>query len=254
MNKVWSTAPTAGQGAETSETLPGLRRWREQHVIAGGRSFPLCLVEFDAHGFNVDAFRAGGIALPPQIAGSVRKRQAEFFFGRLAARRALSACGIVPCEVAIGSSREPVWPGAVIGSISHSGHIAAAIALARSTYRGIGIDLEPVLGLDLLATVRATVLDEREYALLCTSAGAYPIDILCTLAFSAKESFFKGCFAAVRRYFDFSAVRLVGIDARARSLQLELLHTLCPELVEGSLFEVRFEFPDPDTVLTLFIW
>lgn len=222
--------------------------------MVGERSFPLWLVEFDVHGFDVDAFRAGGITLPQQIAGSVRKRQAEFFFGRLAARRALSACGMAPCEIAIGSSREPLWPAGVIGSISHSPHIAAAVALAQSTYRGIGIDLEPVLGVELLATVRSTVLNEHEYALLGTGAGPHPLETLCTLVFSAKESFFKGCFAAVRRYFDFSAVRLVDLDIGARSLQLQLEHTLCPELVAGMVFDVRFEFTGPGTVLTLFVW
>lgn len=253
MSEVWSTAAPASREADDVDTLPGLRRWRERHIIVGGRSFSLYLVEFDVNAFDMDAFRAVGIALPQQIVRSVRKRQAEFFFGRLAARRALFTCGLAQCDVAIGSSREPVWPEHVVGSISHSGYIAAAVALAGSAHRGIGIDLEPILRHDLLATVRATVLSEREYALLCAAAGSYSIEILCTVVFSAKESFFKACFAAVRRYFDFSVVRVVGVDAHAQSLQLKLVQTLCPELVEGGVFEVRFEFADPGTVLTFFV-
>lgn len=243
-----------GRETATVASLPGLQRWREQHLSAGGRSFPLFLAEFDLDGFHVDAFRAGAIALPQRIAGSVKKRQAEFFFGRLAARRALTACGMAPCEVAIGSSREPLWPDGVIGSISHSGRLAAAVALRRGTQRGIGIDLEPVLGPDLLDAVHATVLSAGEYALLCGGGGVFPIEVLCTLAFSAKESFFKGCFAAVGRYFDFSAVRVVAFDAHARTLQLELVQTLCRELKAGTAFEVRFAFADPATVLTFFLW
>lgn len=246
--------PGSRPDADMAGMQYGLRGWHERNLIAGGTSLPLHMVEFDESRFSTDAFRVGGIALPAQIASSVRKRQAEFFFGRLAARRALARLGKASCEVPIGRSRAPVWPATVIGSISHSGHFAAAVALAQDTYRGVGIDLEHVLGQDMLATVRSTVLDDREYALLAESSGDFSIETWSTLVFSAKESFFKGCFGRVGRYFDFRAVRVVRCDAQSRSLQLEVMQPLCDELVAGQVFDVRFEFLLPETVLTWFIW
>lgn len=115
---------------------------------------PLYALAFDAARFQPQAFAAAAIACPDSIARSVRKRQAEFLFGRLAARLALGAAlGPVQAqaEIAIGTAREPCWPAGSLGSISHGDGCAAAVALAAGQHQGIGIDLER-----LLAPPRAT--------------------------------------------------------------------------------------------------
>ncbi|WP_244171285.1 hypothetical protein [Xanthomonas populi] len=79
------------------------------------------------------------------MARSVRKRQAEYFFGRLAARQALQHQALVVTGtypyIATGSSREPIWPAQVIGSISHTNQLAAAAAASsgRSHHPADGV-------------------------------------------------------------------------------------------------------------------
>jgi hypothetical protein len=58
----------------------------------------LATVAFAADAFDVGMFATHGIALP----ASIRRRQAEFFHGRLAARAALIRHRFPPMDVAIG--------------------------------------------------------------------------------------------------------------------------------------------------------
>src|SRR5262245_52630631 len=88
-----------------------------------------CLLELDDSPFDLARFASADIALPPAIAGSVAKRQAEFFYGRFAARVALGKAGVVGFPVHIGRFREPLWPPDMAGSLTHCrGFAAAAVA------------------------------------------------------------------------------------------------------------------------------
>ncbi|MGW8340309.1 4'-phosphopantetheinyl transferase family protein [Xanthomonas axonopodis] len=154
-------------------------------------------MDFASDQFSPDAFARCAIACPPAIVRSVRKRQAEYFFGRLAARHALYQQGLVThpdtVQIATGDAREPVWPKAAAGSISHSHRLAISAVAPADRWRSIGIDLEHLASPDAQAALRATVVNASELALLKTlhDAGDLALDALLTLVFSAKESLFK---------------------------------------------------------------
>lgn len=222
-----------------------------------GSGLGVHLLEFDLENFVSGDFAQSGIACPPSVARSVRKRQAEFLFGRLAARLALS--GQFPAaavdEVAIGATREPVWPVDAIGSISHCGGLAAATVERRNPRSGIGIDIERIATGDACKALLATVVDEQEIALLRGLAwDAWSLEMLLTLVFSAKESLFKGAFGAVGRYFDFDAAQLRSVDLEARRIRLVLTGPLCAQFVHGQHIDIGFELLDADLVLTHFVW
>lgn len=237
--------------------LPALRAMRQISLpLADGSALPVQLLAFDEARFSVEAFAAAGIACPDSVTRSVRKRQAEFFFGRLAARcalRALDPAGAA-AEVAIGPRREPRWPEGVIGSISHSHGLAAASACARGRWQGVGIDLEQVVDATSRAALVATVVDEAELALLRTHGQGPPLDALLTVAFSAKESLFKGAYVSIGDFFDFSAARLTALDFVRGRLNLRLTRTLNPYFAEGRFFELGFQFLDSENVMTHFVW
>ena len=74
--------------------------------------------------------------------GMVEKRLAEFTHGRYCARSAMKLLGSSPVPIGKGPYREPVWPGGIIGSISHTEGSAAA-AVANSTEMvAVGLDME----------------------------------------------------------------------------------------------------------------
>lgn len=219
---------------------------------------PLYALAFDAARFDAQAFAAAAIACPDSVARSVRKRQAEFLFGRLAARLALGETlgpAQAQAEIAIGASRQPCWPAGSLGSISHSDGCAAAVALAGG--QGIGIDLERVLAPAAREAVLGVAIDAAEAALLAAVADAqWPHDALLTALFSAKESLFKAAFGAVGRYFDFAAARVCAVDLAQRRLHLQLTETLCAQFVAGQVCTIGFTRLDldPQLVLTHYAW
>jgi enterobactin synthetase component D len=219
-----------------------------------GIALSVYMLAFDIEKFSVDAFAAGGIACPPSVARSVRKRQAEFYFGRMAARQALGALDIAALDIGVGASREPLWPAGVIGSISHTHVYAAAVALRRGECSGVGIDLEHMAGPEASAALSAATVDASELHYLETLTHQLPISNLLTTTFSAKESLFKAAFNEVGRYFDFSAARVFLVDLQRGIVRLRLTETLCSAFVCGQVCEIGFCLLGADVVLTYFAW
>lgn len=218
----------------------------------------LYALDFDAGRFHVDAFAAVAIACPDSVARSVRKRQAEFLFGRLAARLALlEALGPAQAhaEIAIGATRAPCWPPGSLGSISHSEHCAAAVALPSGRRNGVGIDLEGVLAPAARDAVLSVAIDAEEAALLAAVAGAqWSHDALLTALFSAKESLFKAAFGVVGHYFDFAAARLCRVDIAGQRLHLRLTETLCAQFARAQVCKIGFMRMEDDLLLTHYAW
>lgn len=227
---------------------------------------PAVLLTYDVDVFDAGAFVNHGIVLPANIARSVRKRQAEFFMGRVAAREALVALERLLHEpasaerfpqglqIGVGDSREPIWPEGVVGSITHAGRYAASVAAHAPGLRGVGIDIECLLGTETLESVEDTVLQPSEKALLHALAGEMSYAMLLTIVFSAKESFFKGTFATVGSYFEFDAVSVTALDPVEGTLDIVLNRSLAPELPHGRPFSLRFQRIDAGTFITSFVW
>ncbi|WP_211286553.1 4'-phosphopantetheinyl transferase family protein [Xanthomonas albilineans] len=249
---------SAGQPLQLSlaPELQAAARSAHRHLLDDGTA--LYLLAFDTAQFDPGAFAAMAIARPDSIARSVRKRQAEFLFGRLAARLALQEVlgpAQAQADIAIGATRAPCWPAGSLGSISHCEDYAAAIAMAAGTRHGVGIDLERPITPAARAALLSIAIDADEAARLATAADAqWPHDLLLTALFSAKESLFKAAYSAVGRYFDFSAARLCGIDLARQCLHLRLTETLCAQFVARQVCEVGFARLPPDLVLTHYAW
>lgn len=217
---------------------------------AGAPALRYALATVDPAHFSTALYALAGIALPPHIAQSVPKRQAEFLAGRLCARAALSVLGRGALTVGIGAHREPLWPPGVVGSISHNGNFAAAVACPEQSMAGIGIDIENIIGEDTRAAMAELVVSPAELDFLLAAGTGLSLDCLLTLVFSAKESFFKAAFTQVRGYFDFDAVCVSAIDAGACSISLRLVHTLAPALAAGMVVRASYELVGSGAVFT----
>ncbi|MEV7024433.1 4'-phosphopantetheinyl transferase superfamily protein [Kitasatospora sp. NPDC093558] len=113
-------------------------------------------------------------------------RAAEFLAGRRALRSALGAAGADAPGLA-GTGGPPRLPAGYVGSVSHSGGLAVAVAGRRDRYRAVGVDLE--LG-ELPLSAAHLVLSRDELDRL--RAGRPGADARRLLAaFSAKESAYK---------------------------------------------------------------
>lgn len=143
------------------------------------------------------------------------ERRREFAHGRACARTALVELGIADTPIPVGAAREPVWPDGIVGSITHCGLHAAAVAAQRRITAGLGIDLEA-----------SEPLEEGQIRLICRPAEQdwlrQHIDNrpeLAKLVFSAKESLYKCLWPSVRQFIEFSAIGIrIDTDAGAFSV------------------------------------
>lgn len=185
--------------------VPGLQaHWQSALPCPAGEHLVVQAMDFASDQFSRDAFARCAMACPPGIVRSVRKRQAEYFFGRLAARHALHQQGLVvhpdTVQIATGNAREPIWPKTAVGSISHTHRLAISAVAPADRWRGIGIDLEHLADPDAQAALRARVVNASELALLQTlhDAGDATLDALLTLVFRRR----KACSKRVSRWSD----------------------------------------------------
>jgi enterobactin synthetase component D len=133
------------------------------------------------------------------VVKAVAKRRIEFAAGRHCARLAMAQLGIAPRALLRGADRAPVWPDGIVGSITHSTGLCAALAALKRDYRSLGIDMEPVGAVD--PELARDVLCAHELA--CVEDTDWP-----TLAFCLKEAAYKAFFPQVRKLIGFHDMRL----------------------------------------------
>jgi 4'-phosphopantetheinyl transferase EntD len=151
------------------------------------------------------------------VARAVPKRQREFARGRVCARRALETLGLPAQSVLVGSSREPLWPDGVVGSITHDNAFCVAVAALGERYAGLGVDVEPDAPLEDKIAARIWSPAEAESA---SRSGVVELPIACRLVFCAKEAVYKCQFPVTQSFVGF--------------------HDVTVELGEGT-FEATFE-------------
>ncbi|NVD98018.1 4'-phosphopantetheinyl transferase [Massilia sp. BJB1822] len=235
------------------QALPGFGGHTQLRLRLAGRDCHVQLLRYDVAAFDETAFAGAGIAMPATIQRSVRKRQAEFFFGRLAAALAIKEHGHAAVEVAIGAMREPIFPTTLTGTITHTGAVAAAAVLPAHCCNGLGIDIEQPIAANSIDSVEQLVLGPSERMVL-EGLAQLPYPMALALVFSAKESFYKALARAVGRIFDFSALRLEGIGLPAQRLHFVTQEALCADWPIGSRCEIGFTLLAGGEVLTAFSW
>lgn len=236
------------------QPLPPGVAWRGELPLNDAACVESCLLELEDAPFHASRFESEGIVLPPTVARSVATRQAEFFYGRLAARDALCKAGLEACPVPIGPFREPLWPPDMAGSLTHCRGFAAAAVAKHCERSAIGIDLEKVASGDSLDALVTTTWDADERRRLLNGHLPMSTAALITLGFSAKESLFKAAFPSVQRYFDFDAASIVDVQPVAKVITLRLNENLSHLLRQGDQKDVAFDWLRPDLLFTYIAW
>ena len=178
------------------------------------------------------------------VAAAAPKRQREFLCGRIAARRALQRLGVPVDALPVGEARLPLWPPAVVGSITHDDRRCLAIVARSTDWGGIGVDLEPDAPLEAELLERIATPVER--AFIAAQPPATRGDWL-RRHFSAKEASYKAVYPRHRRFLGFHAIELSfeaesgGFRARcaagagaAADADPEVLRRLGRDLADGA--------------------
>lgn len=119
---------------------------------------------------------------------SVLERQQEFAAGRLCARRALEELGVADFALIAKADRQPLWPAQIVGGITHTLGLCAAVAGRCREFAGLGVDSE-VVG-RVTAELRPRICVPEELAWIDSLAPALHAGA-SALVFAAKEAFYK---------------------------------------------------------------
>lgn len=135
------------------------------------------------------------------------RRQYGFASGRRVAREALAQLGQDE-QVVIGRGAlgEPLWPRGIIGSISHTGSLAVAIALVAEAdkagcWQSVGIDIERIRPLEAAVWQMIATPEEQQHPLAA-------LDWYRMAVFSVKEALYKAMSLRCQRVVDFAEVSL----------------------------------------------
>jgi 4'-phosphopantetheinyl transferase EntD len=176
------------------------------------------------------------------------KRVHEYSAGRLCARRALEALGISNFPLLPGSDRQPLWPPAVVGSITHTAGFCAAVIASRGVFRAVGLDAEGI------GRVSANL-----WPRICTEAESVWLRQLpdseqakfASLVFSAKEAFYKCQYGLTAEwlYFHDASLEVVAASAEGGIFRVHPLKAMKLSEHAAGPWEGRFAFGD-DVVVT----
>jgi 4'-phosphopantetheinyl transferase EntD len=134
-------------------------------------------------------------------------RVQEFAAGRCCARRALAEFGIVDFAVRAAADRQPIWPGSMVGSITHTNGLGAAVVAPKSLIAAIGMDCE-VVG-KVSGDIWPTICGVEEAAWVGSLADAAQ-SAAVALLFSAKEAFYKCQYPLTGEWLDFHDLRITA--------------------------------------------
>jgi len=122
------------------------------------------------------------------VANAVPKRVGEFAAGRLCARRALGELGIANFALEAAGDRQPIWPEGIVGSITHTEGMYAAVVAERKLLRAIGVDTEAAAAVEPELWPRILIGAELDWL---ASLERHARAAAATLIFSAKEAAYK---------------------------------------------------------------
>ena len=97
-----------------------------------------------------------------------------------------------------------------------------------------------------------SVVDAAERKVLAALARRFGEPMALTIAFSAKESFYKATAAEVGRVFEFSALKIV--DSNEVAIEAEIAESLAPALLAGMRFRLGYSLLDESTAITSCAW
>ena len=145
-----------------------------------------------------------GAETPPRRWPPARER--AYRAGRLCAQQALGALGQGHRAVQIGRRADgaPDWPPGIVGSITHTDHLACAAVVVAGRWRGLGLDSEavPAAGTSTAADIAQLCATDQERRAL----GAAPDAVRATMLFSLKESVHKALAPVLGRRLAFDEV------------------------------------------------
>jgi 4'-phosphopantetheinyl transferase EntD len=188
------------------------------------------------------------------VVKAVPKRVGEFAAGRLCARRALAEFGITGVPLTMAPDRAPVWPESMVGSITHTRGLCAAVVAERRRFASLGLDVE-VAG-DVKRDLWRHICVAAELAWL----ESLPVPAqasAATLIFSAKEAFYKCQYSVTQERLNFCDLHArpaeSGEVGRSGSVLVTPTRPLSIATSASATFRGRYRIDDPYVSVAMYL-
>ena len=169
------------------------------------------------------------------------KRQQEFAEGRSCAAALLSHWNVSQ-EVGVADDRSPIWPDGFVGSISHSENwVWSAVAQSNKT-RSLGIDTEIIVSSKTQDMLHDDIVTAQERSII-EALGVSP-QVSFTLAFSAKEAFYKCWYPITKSFLEFKQVTIESCTSN--KMRIAPLTSLTNSSLNPAWLDVHFLATDSD--------
>lgn len=130
----------------------------------------------------------------------------SFCSGRYCAHKCLDEFGIHSTAVLMKKNGAPQWPDGFVGSISHSKKYAGAVVANKESYQSIGFDIEEV---NRIQPDIWHLLFTKGEQLFLSKHTLHEQQVLATIFFSIKESFYKFSSGLTSDFIDFLDVEVI---------------------------------------------
>lgn len=212
-------------------------------------AFSIFQTNFDASSYSEELTLTINPGYEQYLHKATVKRKSEFLAGRYCAQESLKRWQVQDEIIGIGEGRHPIWPAGIVGSISHCHAYAVAVTAKVDNVLAVGLDAEDVAKEETINEIMEMVVNQNEIVLIKEPSRR---DVVFTVIFSMKESFFKAVYPIVGFYFDFQAISIIDIDWKRGSVLVELNQQLHMRFRKGSVFSGQFQMLTDDKVITLF--
>lgn len=121
-----------------------------------------------------------------------------------------------------------VWPHGTVCSVSHKNKIAVSIASYKSTFCGIGIDLETISNHRSIMEAASVFLSQEEHKIIC-DFDSLNYSTAMYVVFSAKESAYKAISNFIKSPLIFSKLIVCGISSTTQLYGMCKINSLYKE-------------------------
>lgn len=216
--------------------------------IACGESVVVRAASFDPAGFSEALAESMHFEFPAKMRRAVPKRRAEFFAGRILALQGLQELGVKGGAVS-QDDRRPVWPSGIVGSITHTTGLAAALVARVEGVRGIGVDIEECMTEEVADRIATRIVYPTDWSAI-EDLVQLKKHQQATLVFSAKESIYKCLNPLTGVFFGFEDASIVSVNGDLCQLRFRLNKTLSEEFAQGYEGVVRYHVA-PEHITTV---
>ncbi len=185
--------------------------------------------------FNADTILNNYPILEPVNRRFSNARRAEYIAGRFCAIKALRSQGIKIDQILSNKDRTPIWPKNTCGSITHCNNFVSVAISTDEGIKSVGHDCEFVFSPNLVKEMVDSILFDKEKALIFGDPQEF-----ITLAYSAKECFFKAMYPLTKKFFSFEHAQIIEIDAKNKTFTIRAKREFKKKIIGNKAFTGKY--------------